>query len=208
VIYDVTRGTHRRVEFDDLLTASDVEWLRFGAFAEVTVRIRTMPNTGSQVLTVSFPAAEGWQGPVETDVDLGTAARLQPVLDVYPAVREIIAEASAERASNEGCEEGTAAETIDSDELLARATHEPLPGYPELAFRAGVAGTVVVEVVVGEDGAVSCVRVLKGLPFGLDAAAVKAIRQWRFSTDDDSGRKAPFTGVLQVRFQINTPKTS
>jgi TonB family protein len=71
-----------------------------------------------------------------------------------------------------------------------------------------VTGTVVVEVVVGMNGAVSCVRVLKGLPFGLDAAAVKAIRQWRFSTDDDSGRKAPFTGVLQVRFQINTPKTS
>jgi hypothetical protein len=59
VIGDVTRGTHRSVEFDDLLTASDVEWLRYGAFAEVTVRIRTMPNAGSQVLTVSFPAAEG-----------------------------------------------------------------------------------------------------------------------------------------------------
>jgi TonB family protein len=167
-----------------------------------------MPNTGSQVLTVSFPPAEEWQAPVEMDVDLGTADRLQPVLDVYPAVREIVVEASAERGSNEGCDEGTAAETIDSAELLARATHGPLPGYPDVAFHAGVAGTVVVEVVGGEDGAVSCVRVLKGLPFGLDAAAVKAIRPWRFSTDDDSGRNAPFAGVLHVRFQINTPKTS
>jgi hypothetical protein len=61
------------------------------------------------------------------DVDVGSGARLQPVLDVFPSVREIVVEASAERGSNEGCDEGTAAETIDSAELLARATHGPVP---------------------------------------------------------------------------------
>jgi hypothetical protein len=87
VIYDVTRGTHRRVEFDGLLTASDVEWLRYGAFAEVTLRIRTMPNTGSQVLTVSFPPRRGWQGPFEMDVDLGRIDRFGEGSLVAPFVR-------------------------------------------------------------------------------------------------------------------------
>jgi protein TonB len=54
------------------------------------------------------------------------------------------------------------------------------PRYSELARRAGVQGTVIVEAVIDQQGRVTDVRVLRGLPMNLDRAAVEAIQQWRF----------------------------
>jgi protein TonB len=63
---------------------------------------------------------------------------------------------------------------------------EPVPvmvpqvPYPRAAKRANVEGTVKLEVVVGRDGRVVRVRVLKRLGYGLDEAAVRALKQARF----------------------------
>lgn len=58
--------------------------------------------------------------------------------------------------------------------------HSVQPRYSELARRAGVQGTVIVEAVIDQQGFVTNVRVLRGLPMNLDRAAVEAIQQWRF----------------------------
>ncbi len=58
--------------------------------------------------------------------------------------------------------------------------HQVQPRYPELARRAGVQGSVSVEAVIDQQGFVTNVRVLRGLPMNLDRAAVEAIQQWRF----------------------------
>src|SRR5918999_2494469 len=58
--------------------------------------------------------------------------------------------------------------------------HQVQPRYTELARRSGVQGTVIVEAIIDEKGYVTNVRVLRGLPMGLDRAAVDAIQQWRF----------------------------
>ena len=54
------------------------------------------------------------------------------------------------------------------------------PKYTEAARKAGVQGTVIVEAVIDEQGRVTNVHVLRGLPMGLDRMAVEAIQQWRF----------------------------
>src|SRR5689334_15266512 len=53
--------------------------------------------------------------------------------------------------------------------------------YTEEARRKGVQGEVVVEIVVRRDGSVSDVRLVSGLPDGLNDRAVAAVKQWRFS---------------------------
>lgn len=80
--------------------------------------------------------------------------------------------------------------------------HSVQPRYTELARRAGIQGTVIVEAVIDQKGHVTNVRVLRGLPMGLDRAAVEAIEQWRFKPAllDDRPVKVFFT--LTVNFSI------
>ena len=54
------------------------------------------------------------------------------------------------------------------------------PVYPELARRAHVEGVVLLEAIIGADGTVRDVRVLKGAHPLLDPAALEAVRRWRY----------------------------
>ena len=54
------------------------------------------------------------------------------------------------------------------------------PPYPEIAVRAQVEGSVVLDVGIDENGRVTDVQVTRGLPFGLSEAAADAVRQWRY----------------------------
>jgi len=55
----------------------------------------------------------------------------------------------------------------------------PPPAYPEFARDAGMTGKVTLHVLVGKDGRVKNVKVIKGVT-GLDAAAVEAVKKWVF----------------------------
>jgi TonB family protein len=56
-----------------------------------------------------------------------------------------------------------------------------LPRYTEAARRAGVQGTVIVQAIIDEQGHATNVRVIRGLPMGLDRAAMEAIQQVTFT---------------------------
>jgi protein TonB len=54
------------------------------------------------------------------------------------------------------------------------------PEYPDIARASRTSGIVILEAVIGEDGHVRDVRVLRSVPL-LDDAAVRAVRQWQFA---------------------------
>jgi protein TonB len=54
------------------------------------------------------------------------------------------------------------------------------PVIPETARKARVAGIVILETLIDKEGRVADAKVLKGLPFGLDEAALEAGKQWTF----------------------------
>jgi protein TonB len=80
--------------------------------------------------------------------------------------------------------------------------HQVQPKYTELARRTGVQGTVIVEAIIDEKGYVTNVRVLRGLPMGLDRAAVDAIRQWRFKPATLNSKPVKVFYTLTVNFTI------
>jgi TonB family protein len=76
------------------------------------------------------------------------------------------------------------------------------PTYTEEARRRGLEGDVDLEVVVTENGRVSNVRVVRGLGGGLDARAVEAVRQWRFTPARRRGTAVAVIVQVSVAFSL------
>jgi periplasmic protein TonB len=79
---------------------------------------------------------------------------------------------------------------------------EVKPDYTEEARRRGVEGDVVMEIVVRRDGSVGEVRLLQGLGHGLDARAVQAVRDWRFSPGKRRGVPVDVLVEVAMEFKI------
>ncbi len=75
------------------------------------------------------------------------------------------------------------------------------PVYPELARRAHVSGSVILEAVIDEEGSVTEVRILSGHPL-LNDAAIQAVKQWKYSPTVLNGEPVPVLATVTVIFQI------
>ncbi len=77
------------------------------------------------------------------------------------------------------------------------------PSYPEAARLRGEQGTVGLEIAVGTDGRVITVNVARssGSPM-LDAAARRAVQEWRFRPAMRDGEPVPGTIRTQVHFRL------
>jgi periplasmic protein TonB len=78
----------------------------------------------------------------------------------------------------------------------------PQPVYTEMARKARVQGVVIVEAIIDENGNVTNARVLKGLPMGLDKAAIDAVQRWKFKPATLQGRPVKVYYSLTVNFQV------
>jgi|CXWL01.1.fsa_nt_gi protein TonB len=82
------------------------------------------------------------------------------------------------------------------------ATNRVPPVYTEAARRARIQGVVVVEAIIDKDGNVTQVRVLKGLPMGLDRSAQEAVQRWKFKPAALNGRPVSVYFTLTVNFRL------
>jgi len=76
------------------------------------------------------------------------------------------------------------------------------PVYPPLARSARVQGIVILEAVIGEDGSVRDVRILRPVNPLLDAAAADAVKQWRFTPTLLNGQPVPVVMSVTVAFTL------
>ena len=83
-----------------------------------------------------------------------------------------------------------------------RVLREVKADYTEQARRQGIAGEVVLEVLVRRDGSVAEVKVVRGLPGGLNERASDAVRQWRFAPARRFGRPVDVTVEVAVEFRL------
>jgi len=78
----------------------------------------------------------------------------------------------------------------------------PNPLYPEAARRARIQGVVVLECIIGKDGTVKQVKILRGLPLGLTESANDAVKKWRFKASTLNGKPVEVLYILTVRFNL------
>ena len=82
-----------------------------------------------------------------------------------------------------------------------KITHVP-PVYPEIAQAAGIQGVVIIETLIGEDGAVREATVLRPVPM-LDQAAIDAVLRWKYTPTLLNGQPVPVIMTVTVTFTLN-----
>jgi len=76
------------------------------------------------------------------------------------------------------------------------------PEYTPEALQAGIQGTVTIYVEIGVDGRAYRARVMKGLGYGLDAKALDALEQWRFSPAKRNGFPVVTPATIEINFRL------
>lgn len=76
------------------------------------------------------------------------------------------------------------------------------PEYTNVAKSARIQGIVIIETIIDRDGNVTDARVLKGLPMGLDDAAISAVKRWKFKPGSLNGQPVPVIFTLTVNFRL------
>lgn len=89
--------------------------------------------------------------------------------------------------------------TISGGVLNGKAISKPEPPYPPAAKAARASGTVVVQITVDEKGKVVEAKAVSGHPL-LQASAVAAARQARFSPTLLAGKPVKVTGTISYNF--------
>ena len=70
-----------------------------------------------------------------------------------------------------------------------RPVHLEMPPYPRQAYVANITGTVVMDVLIAEDGTVADVRIRKTSGNAeLDAAGLAVLKRWRYPASPDQQR--------------------
>lgn len=156
------------------------------------VRLRSARRTG-EVIWLRWNLRLIGLAFVRSDADDSVAARLWKTVSSSLRV-----EAPVFVVMKEG-EEPAPGNKIEGGALNGKAIELPKPAYPPIARGAHASGTVTVQVLIGEEGNVVSAHAIEGHPL-LQAAAVNAARQARFSPALLEGEPVRVTGVIRYNF--------
>jgi protein TonB len=80
--------------------------------------------------------------------------------------------------------------------------YNPKPLYPDLAKMARVSGVVRLEAIIGRDGSIQNIRLIRGHPF-LAPAAIAAVKRWRYTPTLLNGSPVEVVMLIDVNFTLN-----
>jgi TonB family protein len=83
-----------------------------------------------------------------------------------------------------------------------RALNTPDPEYSEEARKAKYQGTVVLWLIVDQNGRPQQVKVARSLGMGLDQKAIEAVRRWTFEPAQKDGKPVAVQINVEVNFRL------
>ncbi len=92
----------------------------------------------------------------------------------------------------------SAAGLVEGPSIVSRVE----PVYPDLARRAGIEGTVELEVSIDAAGAVTDVEVVRGLPLGMSEAAADAVHRWKYKPARTAAGPVASRRSVRIRFVL------
>jgi protein TonB len=78
----------------------------------------------------------------------------------------------------------------------------PTPDYTDPARIAKFQGSLILIVTVSEEGHAADLKVLQGLPFGLNRTALETVRTWKFRPATLDGKAVPVHVPIEVTFHL------
>jgi TonB family protein len=90
---------------------------------------------------------------------------------------------------------------VPPDVMEGRLAHQVTPEYPESSRQAGEQGTVLLDIVVNPEGAVTQVKPVSG-PDTLSRAAIDAVRWWRYQPYLVNGQPTTVESTVTVHFKL------
>ena len=162
------------------------------------------PRTGEQTrrlihLSRAEPSAELFQPPSDYAVTDGTAAAVNRGTMSFVAPT-LACEGQAPVSAAQGTVGG--AYRIGGDVSAPALVSKVEPEYSEEARQAKYSGSVLLSVVVDENGVPQNIKVVRPLGMGLDQKAIEAVMKWRFRPGMKGGKAVPVMAQIEVSFRI------
>jgi protein TonB len=88
---------------------------------------------------------------------------------------------------------------VGGDVLQANCLKCDPPDYPNLARAARITDTVVLSAIVGKDGLVKDIRVIRGHQL-LRESAVNTVKQWKYKPQMLNGEAVEVTASISISF--------
>jgi len=76
------------------------------------------------------------------------------------------------------------------------------PPYSEEGYKLKIQGTVLLQMVVRADGSTDSFKILRGLGYGLDEAAIETVRKWRFRPGYKDSKAVDVYAQVEVNFRL------
>jgi TonB family protein len=87
---------------------------------------------------------------------------------------------------------------------LPSCTYMPYPPYTKEAKAAKIQGTVLIEGIIGLDGRITSMRLLKGMGYGLDESALKTLKKWKCNPAvGPNGKPVPVIVPFEINFRLH-----
>jgi TonB family protein len=109
---------------------------------------------------------------------------------------------SAENKPEDSSEEAPKRLSVGGNVIAAKALRRTAPEYPDIARREHLQGTVKLHAIIAKDGTIRRLRVLTGY-CSLAEAAMRAVRQWRYSPTLLEGNPVEVDTTIDVIFALN-----
>lgn len=84
-------------------------------------------------------------------------------------------------------------------------THRAMPRYPPRAIPLRIQGYVMIQAILGKDGEIRDIQVLRGLAkgkFGFEKSAIAALKKWEFEPGTLSGKPVDIRMNLRLTFAL------
>lgn len=83
-----------------------------------------------------------------------------------------------------------------------KALNAPGPSYSPEGQKKHVEGLVLLQTIVGTDGKAHEITVVKGLGYGLDEEAVRAVKTWAFDPAKLKGKPVAVRIYVEINFRL------